>query len=309
MKKAKMFFTIGISLLLLCSVALLINNNIIAHASNTPPQKLIVNGSCENYFTPDTAYITMGVLKEDTATETAERTLEYIPTNLEVTLDTLKNNGVKTEDIYTRELNMPFDMFNNMRSQTISNVVEFKTNNIDHLDLLIEQLQKDNIGTVKCIRYALEDTSSSYGNVLTCAVDNAVAKVQAMYGNYTYNIVEVIEEGCFSPQCFSRCFANNGTNSNDILLCGNVKVVFELSTSNVNNLKEQNTPNAVILPNQEVLNQNTNNTTEQTIETENTEIVESENFESEVVESEEDNIDTEDNESLENETMEDRISE
>jgi hypothetical protein len=90
------------------------------------------------------AYITMGVLEAtENSTESAERTLEYVPTNLEVTLDILKSSGIKTEDIYTRELNMPFDMFNNMRSQTISNVVEFKTNNIDNLDLLIEHLDRN----------------------------------------------------------------------------------------------------------------------------------------------------------------------
>lgn len=241
MKKVKVFLIVGIALLLLVAVALMINTNIIAHAKTITPQKIIVNGSCENYFAPDTAYVTMGVVNSTESNTTTEvSTLEYNPTNLDNVLETLNSNGITKDNIFTKTLNMPFDMFNNMRtSNTVSSLVEFKTTDIDNLNTLISTLQSDN-ANVKCVRYTLEDATDEYSSVLKCAIDNAVEKVETMFEGVSYNIVEVIEDHCFSPQCYTNSmFKTDGTKidtEGSVLICGNVKVVFEL-TGDIGNVE------------------------------------------------------------------------
>lgn len=230
MKKAKFNIVLSIALIFVVAITLMINNNVVAHASDISPEKVVLHGTYEATFSPDTAYVTMGVLENTTETVSEVSTLEYNPTNLDMVLSTLENNGISGETISTKKIDMPYDMFQNMRANgtKVSNMVEFKTTDIENLDTLISTLSENN-ASVKFIRYALEDTSASYSSVLNGAIDNATAKLNSLVPDGNYNVVEIIEEGCYSPTMYN-CFSNaDGEVSCDgaISLCGNVRVVFE----------------------------------------------------------------------------------
>ena len=230
MNKTKLKILISLSLIMVVAITLMINNNITAHASDMTPDKVVLHGYYEDCFSPDTAYVTMGVMEEkrdDTISEVS--TLEYSPTNLDMVLSTLENNGIDRESVSTMEIDMPYDMFENMRANTqrVTNVVEFKTNDIANLENIISSVS--NNASVKNVRYSIENTNTNYSTILNGAIDNATAKLNSLIDGGNYRVAEVIEEGCYSP-CQYSTFANiNGEITSDscISMCGNVRVVFE----------------------------------------------------------------------------------
>lgn len=232
MKKTKIYTLLSLALVLVVAVTLMINNKIVAHASTISPEKIVINGSYQQEFAPDTAYITMGVIDERAVPTGEIQTLEYVNTNLDQVLDTLNQNGILKEDISTMELNMPLDMFHYMRANSnamVTNMVEFKTTNIENLNSLISTLESNN-ASIKSIRYSLEDTTNQYASILRGAIENAQQKLDALDTGATYNIVEVFEDGCFSPSMYSNCcFERSGDILTDggITIGGNVRVVFE----------------------------------------------------------------------------------
>ena len=178
-----------------------------------------------------TAYVTMGVIdnkSNDTVSEVS--TLEYNPTNLDVILSSLENNGIVKENISTMQIDMPYEMFENMRANTtrVTNMIEFKTTDIDNLENLISTISQNN-ATVKNIRYSLENTEDNYATLLNGAIDNATNKLNSLVPDSNYRVAEIVEEGCYSP-CKYNCYTNiNGEVTTDscISMCGNVRVVFE----------------------------------------------------------------------------------
>lgn len=230
MNKSKWKILISLSLIMIVAITLMINNNITAHASDMSPDKVVLHGYYEDCFSPDTAYVTMGVMEEkrdDTISEVS--TLEYNPTNLDMVLSTLENHGIDRESVSTMEIDMPYDMFENMRANTkkVTNVVEFKTNDIANLKNIISSVSSN--ASVKNVRYSIENTSANYSTILNGAIDNATSKLNSLVDGGNYRVAEVIEEGCYSP-CQYSTFANiNGEISSDscISMCGNVRVVFE----------------------------------------------------------------------------------
>ena len=230
MNKSKWKILISLSLIMVVAITLMINNNITAHASDMTPDKVVLHGYYEDCFSPDTAYVTMGVMEEkrdDNITEVS--TLEYNPTNLDMVLSTLENNGIARESVSTMEIDMPYDMFENMRANTkrVTNVVEFKTNDIANLENIISSVS--NNASVKNVRYSIENTNANYSTILNGAIDNATSKLNSLIDGGNYRVAEVIEEGCYSPCQYSK-FANiNGEITSDscISMCGNVRVVFE----------------------------------------------------------------------------------
>ena len=222
---------IGLSLVSVVGVTLMMNNNIVAQASDLSPDKVVMHGTYEDCFSPDTAYVTMGVMEDkitDTVSEVA--TLEYNPTNLDIVLSTLENNGITEENISTMQIDMPYEMFENMRtnSKRVANVVEFKTTDMENLDNLISTISQNNVA-IKNIRYSLENTESNYSTVLNGAINNATSKLNSLVPDADYRVAEIIEEGCYSPTMYNSYRNSNGevsTNSR-IYMCGNVRVVFE----------------------------------------------------------------------------------
>ena len=230
MRKSKTYMLISFALLLTVLIALLLNNNMVAHAQEINADKIILNGYYEECFSPDTAYVTMGVIEEVKETNSDTQTLEYVPTNLDMVLDTLNSNGIQKENIYTKDVNMSYDMFMNMRSNNVVKMVDFKTSDTANLNNILQTLS-DNNATVKCIRYSLEDRNDEYATALNGAINNAVEKLNAMGLGDTYKISEVIENNCFSPECYSmsRYMSEDATVSTEGQVCigANVKVIFE----------------------------------------------------------------------------------
>ena len=230
MKKTSLRIILSLSLILIVAITLMINNNSIAFASDMSPDRVVLHGTYEGSFSPDTAYVSIGVIdtKSDTVSEVS--TLEYTPTNLDIVLSTLEKSGISAENISTREMNISYEMFQNMRANNgsrVSNLVEFKTTDIANLENLITTLNSN--ATVKCIRYALEDTATSYTSVLNGAIENATMKLNSLVPSGDYRIAEIMEDGCYNPTVYNSFCNINGEISSDsaINMCGNVRVVFE----------------------------------------------------------------------------------
>lgn len=234
MKSIKKYFYITIALLLIVIFALMIKENITVNASAIT-NKVTVFGSCENYYTPDTAYVTIGI--ETSETELASAQQNNV-NKMSEAITLLEEYGIDKSNIKTTG----YKVFNHHNyfedakevEARVLNYVEFKTTNIDNLDTLLESLTNSGVNYINNIRYTIEDTSDEYTDALKCALENAKQKAIALSGNDNLVAVEIQENSVYienyhNNYMFAKTIENtNNLQSGEIKVCANITVTFEI---------------------------------------------------------------------------------
>ncbi len=234
MKSLKKYFYITIALLLIVFFALMIKENITVNAS-TLTNKITVMGSCENYYTPDTAYVTIGVETSEAELTVAQKNNANQMSNIITLLEEygIENSNIKTTGYKIFNHHNYFENTKEVEAKVL-NYVEFKTNNIESLDTLIETLTNNGANYINNVRYTIEDTIDEYNDTLKCALENAKQKAIALSGSE--NLVAVdIQENCVyvdnyqSNYMLAKTIENtNNLQSGEIKVCANITVTFEV---------------------------------------------------------------------------------
>lgn len=233
MKSIKKYFYITIALLLLVIFALIIKENIVVNAS-TLTNKVTVFGSCENYYTPDTAYVTIGVETVENELSVAQQNNSNQMSNVITLLNEygIDSSNIKTTGYKVFNHHNYFEGTKEVESKVL-NYVEFKTNNIENLNTLIETLTNNGVNYVNNIRFAIEDTSEEYADALKCALQNAKEKAFALTGNNNLVAIEICENGVYVENYHNNYMlaknidSSNNLQSGEIKVCANITVTFE----------------------------------------------------------------------------------
>ena len=148
MKTSKKYLYIGIALILLIIFAVTIKENITVKAY-APLNKITVMGSCEEYYSPDTAYVTIGIETQETELVGAQ---ENNSTQMSKVVNLLNEYGIDNSNIKTTGYKVfkHHNYFEN-NSESVAkvlNYIEFKTNNIENLSALIETLTQSGVNYI-----------------------------------------------------------------------------------------------------------------------------------------------------------------
>ena len=233
MKSIKKYFYITIAMLLIVMFALMIKENITVNAS-TYTNKITVLGSCENYYSPDTAYVTIGIETNETELTVAQ---QNNANKMSKAITMLEEYGIDKSNIKTTGYKVYnhhnyFDNTKEVESKVL-NYVEFKTNNIDSLDTLLESLTNSGVNYINNIRFTLEDTRDEYTDTLKCALENAKQKAIALSGNENLVAIEIQENSVYienyhNNYMLAKTVENtNNLQSGEIKVCANITVTFE----------------------------------------------------------------------------------
>lgn len=230
-KSIKLAFSIILGAM---AIILLILNSISSvSAYNAAPKKLIVKGSSELNFKPDTASVCVGVETVNSNLTTAQK--ENAST-MEKVIETLTNNGINKSEIKTTGYNIykqhNFNNGSEFSNTQVSNRICFKTTNIDGLSDLITKLTESGANVFGGITFELSDSSEAYNKALEQAIENAKTKAQVLAPNANLEIAEILEEYSYCSPCYFDNFARAELTSNyvmqgDVTVCANVKVVFK----------------------------------------------------------------------------------
>ncbi len=258
MKKAKSKNLLFALLLGTLAIMLILTSTIgNVSAYNAAPKKLIVKGSSEITFKPDSANVCVGVETVNSNVTTAQK--ENAET-MEKVIETLINNGIERDSIKTTSYNI-FKQHNyntgaEFINTQVSNRISFNTNNIDDLSSLITKLTESGANVFGGITFELSDSSEAYNQALEKAIENAKAKAKVLAPNVTLEIKEILEEYSYCSPCYFDNFARAELNTNsimkgDVKVCANVKVIFtcenvietnsDLTAQNANEVKFNNT--------------------------------------------------------------------
>lgn len=237
MKKIKKYLITSLSLLLLVALIFAIsidkNNQVFAQDVTS---KITVIGTHEESFTPDTAFVTVGIETLNSSIETAQEENAKTMDNI---ISILKENNIEESDIKTKNYRIyeKYDMHfgNDFLGNQVLNYIEFKTKDIANLNSLLSSLVENGVNSVNGIRFCIEDTSLMYNQVLSKAIDNAKSKAKALSTNPTNLVASEITE---EYTCFNDCYFDSYSLTKDakaisnisvgeVKICASVRVVFE----------------------------------------------------------------------------------
>ena len=179
MKKAKSKNLLFALLLGTLAIMLILTSTIgNVSAYNAAPKKLIVKGSSEITFKPDSANVCVGVETVNSNVTTAQK--ENAET-MEKVIETLINNGIERDSIKTTSYNI-FKQHNyntgaEFINTQVSNRISFNTNNIDDLSSLITKLTESGANVFGGITFELSDSSEAYNQALEKAIENGISKI------------------------------------------------------------------------------------------------------------------------------------
>lgn len=273
MKKIK-FFILPMILIAFIFSAVLFNSitSVQANAITPIQGKITVMGFSENFYTPDSAKIVMGV---ETTNEVVSVAQSENDTIIQKAMETLSGYGITEDNIKTSsyEIRDNYDYYNfreDLGSKVV-NLIEFKTTNLDGLDELLTTLGEDGVNVVRGVNFSLSNYATSYNEVLFDAIENAKTKASILSGTDNLTIIEICEN-CGYGQMFYDSMSSlkaspySTISKGDLKISANVQVVFQVdnTTDVLNNMEE------ITLEDETILDTNTNN--EETIQYENIDV-------------------------------------
>lgn len=251
MKKTKSIkFISAIVIATLAIILLVINSISSVSAYYNAPNKLIVKGSSEINFKPDSASVCLGVETVNSNLTVAQK--ENADT-MEKVIDALTKNGIDKSEIKTTSYNIfkqhNFNNGSEFLNTQVSNRICFKTSNIDGLSDLITKLTESGANVFGGITFELSNTSSAYNQALEKAIENAKSKAEILAPNANPQIEEIMEEYSYCSPCYYDNYARAELTSNNIMqgdvkVCAFVKVIFScdgVSETGTQNSVQSNT--------------------------------------------------------------------
>lgn len=275
MKKTKSIkFICAIVIATLAIMLLVINSISSVSAYYNAPNKLIVKGSSEINFKPDSASVCLGVETVNSNLTVAQK--ENAET-MEKVIETLTNNGIDKNEIKTTSYNIfkqhNYNNGSEFLNTQVSNRICFKTSNIDGLSDLITKLTESGANVFGGITFELSNSSVAYNQALEKAIENAKSKAEILAPNANPQIEEIMEEYSYCSPCYYDNYARAELTSNNIMqgdvkVCAFVKVIFScdgVSETNTQNSVQSNTE----LKNKTEINSSSENKTETVVTNQN----------------------------------------
>ena len=256
MKKTKLVHATIICLLALLCLVVGVGQISQVGAYVPNPKKIIVNGSAELSFAPDTAIVNVGVDTVNSNLETAQKENRE---TMEKLIDVLTSNGIEKSDIKTtryhifenRTVNGEKEFYKNQ----VSNHISFKTTNINGISDLITALTENGANSFGGISFVLSNNSDAYNQALSKAIENAEQKAKILSPNNNLSVMEILEEYSYATPCYLTNLNRTSLDDTFVLegevkISANVKVVFGMPKDNVNHAQsEKNTiPSTPIIP-------------------------------------------------------------
>lgn len=169
-------------LVVLSSSAL--SNQVSLADSNAALGKISAVGKASIKATPDMAYVTIGVEKQNPAVEKAQSEVTGAMNGI---MDSLKKLGIKESDIKTMNYNiypnykwLEKDQKQVITGYTVSHQLEVTIKNVKDSGKLLDQVVKSGGNFVSGIRFAVSNHEALYHQALENAVKNAKLKAEAM---------------------------------------------------------------------------------------------------------------------------------
>lgn len=183
----RIFLTVGLLVLLVAGYLLWPVEALAqteSQQSNDPVRTVQVIGIAESQVEPDTAVVRLGV---QTEAETAQAALDQNSTRVQALLDRLREADIPTENVQTQTVNLSprydFDNTNNDRTlvgYTAFNVVEVRTEDLESLGSLLDQVVESGANIIEGIRFETSNSNRVVEQLREAAVENAHRKAEAL---------------------------------------------------------------------------------------------------------------------------------
>lgn len=177
-------------------------------ASDEQPTKRTINVSGQGLVnaSPDIAYVTLGVVTEDTDAKTAQRTNA---SSMDKVVAQIKTSGVKSDDIKTVNYSI-YPKYDYNQKTGVSKIIGYSVNNtikvtvrdISKAGAIIDLAGDSGINTSNSISFGLSDYDKYYNEALKNAVQVAKKKAETLAGPFGIVLkmpVSVSENGGSGP--------------------------------------------------------------------------------------------------------------
>lgn len=183
------------SVIFVCTFAFVLffhfgSSKVLAADSNTAApvtsKTLNVSGDGEVTVTPDTAYLSLGVLTEKPSASEAEASNSVSMNNV---IAAIKNQGVKVEDIKTSNysVNPKYDYdkttgLSVLTGYTVSHTLTVTVRDINKVGQILDMSAKNGANVSNGISFGVSDYEKYYNSALINALTNAQSKAKAISG-------------------------------------------------------------------------------------------------------------------------------
>lgn len=182
---------------------------------NQPTKRTLnVSGSGTINATPDTAYVTLGVVTENKDAKTAQQDNAKA---MDKVIAAIKSSGIKDDDIKTVNYSI-YPKYDYNRDTGASSIIGYTVNNsvqvtvraIDKAGSIIDLAANSGVNLTSNINFGLSDYDKAYNEALKKALEAAKLKAESMAGVYGIKLgvpVTINENGGYSPVYSNGAYA------------------------------------------------------------------------------------------------------
>jgi uncharacterized protein YggE len=185
--------------------------------TDTTVKFISVSGTGSVNISPDIAYISLGVITEETDSQTALAKNNVL---IDAITKAVKSFGVTGRDIQTDRFNIyPKYNYNNYNSDnsitgySVNNVIKVTVRNLDNLGKILDAAIKAGANSSTNISFDYSKRSEKYLEALKLATENAKKEAEAIasaFGNPKLTIIEV-NEGSSNSIYYGSVYENPST--------------------------------------------------------------------------------------------------
>lgn len=169
--------------------------------------RISVSGSAEIKLQPDIAMVHVGAETSHKNAAAAQQENAEIMNRL---MEKMLSAGIEKNDIVTSSFNI-YPKYQYWAGEQkpdgyqVTNIVRFKTKNLDALGQLLSDLAAAGANVFNGIQFTVENSDAVYNQALAAALQNAKDKAAALVGNLeTYTLTSIAEENSYY-NAYSYC--------------------------------------------------------------------------------------------------------